>query len=424
MFGEELVATVKEIIKRSISANTIRGYIGWSSCNNICVDIEDAIEQGQEALQAGDQITALQIACYLMVTGVKLASNADSSSGMLTVAVEDALSLVESCSGEIAKSDNIEIKETAFAIILRESKKKAFDGWSHWRYDFLRKCICLTDKKKAKKLEIYLNELLVKSKDYVYNGYEVKEDKVLRYQLHRHLDGKSVAREELYENIDIDEMCHIAVNDALEENDFVEAERLCKLKVSDDSQNYRASDPNDWNNVLYDIYTTAGYKDKQINQANKLMLFGNTKYWGELKNLYQEEGIWSNQYSELLEEASQCHNRYSYYEILKEENELQLLMNEIKKHPDDIFSYGNVLVKTYPEEVYQLCVQKIESDCAVARDRREYKKVCKLIVQLVKWGGKNSAKNVIAELQEKYPRRSALQDELGKIENKHFAHSK
>jgi len=28
---------------------------------------------------------------------------------------------------------------------------------------------------------------------------------------------------------------NIAVNDALEENDFVEAERLCKLKVSDDS---------------------------------------------------------------------------------------------------------------------------------------------------------------------------------------------
>jgi hypothetical protein len=47
-----------------------------------------------------------------VVTGVKLASCADSSSGMLTVAVEDALSLVESCVSEIAESDNIEIKET------------------------------------------------------------------------------------------------------------------------------------------------------------------------------------------------------------------------------------------------------------------------------------------------------------------------
>jgi hypothetical protein len=145
---------------------------------------------------------------------------------------------------------------------LRESKKKAFGGWGDWRYDFIRKSICLTDKKKAKKLELYLDELLVKSRDNVYNGYEIKEDKVIRYQLHRHLVGKAFARAELYENIDIDDMCHIAVNDALDEKDYVEAERLCKLKVSDDSWIYRAADPNDWNNVLYDIYATVGYKDK------------------------------------------------------------------------------------------------------------------------------------------------------------------
>ena len=71
-------------------------------------------------------------------------------------------------------------------------------------------------------------------------------------------------------------------------------------------------------------------------------------------------------------------------------------------------------MKKYPVEVYNLCAEKIKSECSIAKNRREYRYVCKLIAQLKKWGGKAEANDLIQYLMEKYPRRSALLDELEK----------
>lgn len=35
---EDIIPIVKNTIAASIKCNTHRGYIGWSSCDNICID--------------------------------------------------------------------------------------------------------------------------------------------------------------------------------------------------------------------------------------------------------------------------------------------------------------------------------------------------------------------------------------------------
>ena len=52
---------------------------------------------------------------------------------------------------------------------------------------------------------------------------------------------------------------------------------------AEETWHYHSSDPEDWNNVLYDIYKTANITEKQIAQAKKLLLMGNEKFWGVLK---------------------------------------------------------------------------------------------------------------------------------------------
>ena len=56
--------------------------------------------------------------------------------------------------------------------------------------------------------------------------------------------------------------------------------------------------------------------------------------------------------------------------------------------------------------------------CAQAKDRREYKKITKNIAQLIKWKGNDTAKSLIEELKQRYPRKPALLDELEKVEKK------
>ena len=371
---EDIISIVKNTIAASIKCNTHRGYIGWSSCDNICMDMHDCLDMCAETLEMRGYMVALEAAAYILVSGVKLASHADSSSGMLTDVIMCTYELIEKCAKEIEKQDK-QMRDQAFALIIKEAKKSVFDGW--------------------------------------------KEDLIVRYLLHRHLYGKKNTQKELYQNIAINELRIIAIKDAMEDKNYDEAEKLCLEKANEEETwHYRSSNPEDWNNMLYDIYKTANSTEKQITQAKKLLLMGNEKFWGVLKQIYNKCGVWNENYGSLLDELKDSKRTVCYRSILISENEKKRLLDDVMENPYDLFYYGKYLVKEYPEQVYELCYKEISESCAQAKDRREYKKITKNIAQLIKWKGNDTAKSLIEELMQRYPRKPALLDELEKVEKK------
>ena len=166
---------------------------------------------------------------------------------------------------EIEKQDK-QMRDQALALIIKEAKKKVFDGWTDWCYDLLKCGICLCDEKSAKKLEKTLDRLLEDTQEDYFPEYKKEKDLIVRYHIHRHLYGKKHTKDELYQNISIDELRIIAIKDAMEGKNYDEAEKLCLEKANEEeSWHYRSSDPEDWNNMLYDIYKTANnYKKKQV----------------------------------------------------------------------------------------------------------------------------------------------------------------
>lgn len=417
---EDRMQIIKQTISASIKYNTHRGYIGWSDCDNICMDMHGCLDMCEESLQAGRLPEALEMTVYILGSGVKLASHADSSSGMLTDVVMRAYDVIKNCTAVIVLQDQ-QTKDAAFAALLKEAKKKAFDGWTDWRYDLLKCSICLCDEKSAKKLEKVLDHLLESAKEDPFPEYQKKEDLVARYLLHRHLRGKEAAKAELRANINVKEFCVIAIKDAMEEGDYREAERLCLEKIeAEKAWHYRRHDPEDWNNLLFHIYEEAKDTGKQAMQAKKLLLLGNETYWDVLKKLYRKDGVWEEKREELLDELKDDGQMICYRGILVKEKEKKRLLDDVQKNPYDLFYYGKYLVKDYPEQIYGLCEQEIRDHCVQARDRREYKKVTKQISQLIKWNGTDTAKRLIAEFKQAYPRRTALLDELEKMEGKYF----
>ena len=363
-------------------------------------------------------MAALEAAAYILVSGVKLASHADSSSGMLTDVIMCTYELIDKCTKEIEKEDK-QMRDQALALILKEAKKSVFDGWTDWRYNLLKSGICLCDEKSAKKLEKVLDTLLEISREDYFPEYTKKEDLIVRYLLHRHLYGKENTQKELYQNILINELRIIAIKDAMEEKNYDEAEKLCLEKANaENTWHYRSGDPEDWNNMLYDIYKTANNREKQIAQAKKLLLMGNEKFWGVLKQIYKACGTWNENYKSLLDELKDSKRTVCYRSVLISENEKKRLLEDVMENPYDLFYYGKYLVKEYPEQIYELCYKEISESCAQAKDRREYKKITKNIAQLIKWKGNDTAKSLIEELKQRYPRKPALLDELEKVEKK------
>lgn len=415
---EDIIPIVKNTITASIKCNTHRGYIGWSSCDNICMDMQDCLDMCAEILEMRGYMVVLEAATYILVSGVKLASHADSSSGMLTDVIMCTYELIDKCTKEVKKQDK-QMRDQALALIIKEAKKNVFDGWTDWRYELLKSGICLCDEKSAKKLEKLLDTLLENLREDYFLEYTKKEDLIVRYLLHRHLYGKENTQKELYQNISIKELRLIAIKDAMEDENYDEAEKLCLEKANEEETwHYHCSDPKDWNNMLYDIYKTANNKEKQIAQAKKLLLIGNEKFWYVLKQIYNECGVWNENYENLLDELKDSKRTVCYRSILISENEKKRLLDEVMENPCDLFYYGKYLVKEYPEQVYELCYKEISENCAWAKDRREYKKITKKIDQLIKWKGNDTAKLLIGELKQTYSRRTALLDELEKVEKK------
>lgn len=80
----DILEVAKMTISASIKRNTVRGFIGWHSCDNICMDMHDVLDICKDAFQQERYQESLEADTYVLVSGVKLASCADSSSGMLT----------------------------------------------------------------------------------------------------------------------------------------------------------------------------------------------------------------------------------------------------------------------------------------------------------------------------------------------------
>ena len=56
---EDIISIVKNTITASIKCNTHRGYIGWSSCDNICMDMHDCLDMCAETLEMRGYMVAL-----------------------------------------------------------------------------------------------------------------------------------------------------------------------------------------------------------------------------------------------------------------------------------------------------------------------------------------------------------------------------
>ena len=137
-----------------------------------------------------------------------------------------------------------------------------------------------------------------------------------------------------------------------------------------------------------------------------------------IMQIYKKCGAWNENYESLLDELKDSKRTVCYRTVLISENEKKRLLDDVMENPYDLFYYGKYLVKDYPEQVYELCYKEISESCALAKDRREYKKITKNIAQLIKWKGNDTAKSLIEELMQRYPRKPALLDELEKVEKK------
>ena len=414
--SEEFKTAMSIISKRIADAKrrgTRSGFIDYHGCISVCRDFIEILEETGKAADRGEFAYAYSVAALIHINTAKLASTADDSAGGITdtkTYIDDLLEKV--CSGVEYGSDEASY---IFSQSLKDSQDKAFDGWAEFSYDLLRKTARLATEDNVRDLFEVLDSLYSKLSEQPYSSWYVEPDALTRLEAISAVRGEVEAAEFIKSHLDIDGIREAAINQALAKRDFALAESLCLEKLSGIEQIHEYSSPSKWRYLLFDIYERSGDTEKKIAAAGALLFGFDTKYYAVLKRLLTEKGVWEQEYPGLLVGLGQSLPYHKFMDILSKEGETSMLLEETRKHPSSVFTYGKQLSADYPNETFGICLDEIRKQADEADNRTKYKKVCGNIKKLFEYGGVAETDAIIPELKGIYPRRPALLEELDSL---------
>jgi len=171
-----------------------------------------------------------------------------------------------------------------------------------------------------------------------------------------------------------------------------------------------------WKKARYEAYKQLGQGNEQVILAKELLHQGEYEYYDELKAL--DGGDPHEFYKNMVAELKQSKGwgaKEIYLRLIAEHHDVAEMMDYVRINPTMIEHYASGLLPHYTEEVSQLYHAYIMNMAASASNRSNYYKVCQTIKRYKKLVGKEASASLIAELEAKYPKRTAFLDELNRI---------
>ena len=250
------------------------------------------------------------------------------------------------------------------------------------------------------------------------NGYEFnhyrQELVLLHYKVVNKLDGRKAGDRFIADNLRFPVMREKAYERAMSKKDYAEAEKLCQGALFEESQTYKYQ-YKEWLNRLYSVFETSHNTKKMAEVAESILLRGELVYFDKLEKIHKEQETWDSYYPKLLEKCRKGLSVFNYMQLLKMNREYELLLGQLKEHPDTIFWIGISLADSYPSEIWSIFSEQIHKNAQEASDRKSYRLVCSEIKPFAQAGFQDEAAALINDLKSEYMHRPAFVDELSKI---------
>ena len=302
----ERIATIKRRESRG-------GFIDYYGCRNVCHEFQNILEETHKAVVRGHYVYAYSVAVLVQINLAKLANTADDSAGGIT----DTQSYVDALLEKVCATVEYKSIDARYIFLqsAEDSGNKAFDVWTEFAYNILKKTARLAEDDTEQKMYAALDALSSKSKDSYsswYSGY----DALVRLEIIRAVHGEKDADVFITDNLAHNCIRKIAIQNAVDKDAFKLAEKLCLEKVSNEAARHEWSRPCEWRYLLFEIYDKEGNVQKKIDTAKDLLFGFDPKYYAVLKELLTEQGLWEQEYNELLTSISNNLPQQMYMDIL------------------------------------------------------------------------------------------------------------
>ena len=245
-------------------------------------------------------------------------------------------------------------------------------------------------------------------------NYLTENINLIRYDMINEHEGQTKAQEFIEQNLQYSYFRKIAIEIALDNKEY---DNVIKLTLEGEKKD--TGWPGlikQWKQYRYKAFQLAGKLEDQRELAMEFILGGSKDYYNELKNTYDTTD-WLSVYPQIivLLENQKRHFTDIYTYILIEEGERQKLLEYVQGDPSSVETLYKHLISEYEEEVYIVYGEHIERTAAYAGNRKDYQRVCAIIRNLKKAGGKEQALEIKQKLFKEYANRPAFRDELSRV---------
>lgn len=409
--GAAELETCRKMIRLSVNANADRhGFVDWRSVDGAVEGAEKVAERAFEAAERGEWVRAVELYLCVVEEMSELNERADDSSGTIGIVISQSLEGIHEITSQhdqISQAD----KERLFQMLLNESGRQRYDGWSDQQLEFIEAASRLAvNAELRQKWEQSASEIVSGQNED--SSYVAERVAMIRYRLIQSHEGDERAAQYGKSQLHLPNFREIAIQDAFRGRRYdeviqlaEEGERLSKAK------GYSGL-VTSWKKHRYEAYRLTGQLELQRELGVELILDGDFSYYARVRDTYPPPE-WPPVYRRMLDQLEkEAWPRTIYTKILVEEQEHSRLLAYVRKQPGSIEQFYPYLLKQFLGEVTELFHTYIVTLAERSTSRKEYKNVCRVIGILQKAAGKEESQNMTKLLLAKYPKRPAFREEL------------
>ena len=394
-----------------------RGFVEYRDVRYLVNEMDILLDKVIDIYEVKkDYLLAVNMALYLMQEGVFAYQFVDDSDGYMANFVQNIIDIICRII-YILKNEDIVIKEKVFHILIEISDSKAFDGWEDYSIILISFAEELADNDiLIEKLKIHIKECITANE--AKNSYSSKyyTEKLLQI-LYNIVDTYCSEEEKvkfINENIKYSSFRDILIEKNIKEKNYENVIEITKAGEKADSE--YAGLVFKWKEKRYEAYKALNNKEEQIKLLYEFIIDGNFQYYNELKEIAGDG--FDKYYIKIKKEFKSqkyFYNDYTYLKIIEAENDVDEILYIVKKHPELVERYKDILWDKYKEEVINIYIKSIYAYANNASNRKQYREVCKFINRSREVLEDKETKKIINELLILNKNRRAFLEELRSI---------
>lgn len=396
------------------------GYIEYSDTFDFNRSVTRILDEADEAIEKGQWEVAVAVLTGIASVSEDILNSGDDSAGELGAIVSDCFEKWHDLCEEESLPESF--KSEIFELALSRFNDKDLKGWDWW-WDWMEMAIDLADTPEKQNRVIKSLDAIKPNGDDWCSRYAANTAQKYKLEIISRCGSEEEQIKFMYDNVSNPDFRRRLIQIAWDNSDYEEVLRLAKDGLSQDAD--YAGLVSDWHEWEYKVYRAIGDKDNQVRLARHFFFKGGR--WGE-KEFTQEsmysvlksltsQNEWPKYVDTLISEAKGKGDFSHLLYIYTKEKMWQEYMDYIRENPSlyNIEDAPKDVKKLFKEEIIRLYTTAVRNFFQRASDRKSYRDGVNLLRNLIKYGGRNEATQIVVEQKSRTPRRPALIDELSKL---------